>query len=108
MNEHLARRKALRRKIRKCECGLNEISSRCYVSTPNKTSRHLLDLLKDWSDLKVVPVEAVEKLLTTMEMDDALKTLNVLRRIPAEILRKCAKVSIIQQFFMACLIFFKF
>ena len=57
---------------------------RCYVSTPNKTSRHLLDLLRDWSDLTVVPVEAVVKLLTTMDMGDALKTLNVLQRIPTD------------------------
>ena len=57
---------------------------RCYVSTPNKTSRHLLDLLKHWSDLTVVPVEAVVKLLKTIDMGDALKTLNVLRRISTE------------------------
>ena len=57
---------------------------RCYVSTPNKTSRHLLDLLKHWSDLTVVPVEAVVKLLKTIDMGDALKTLNALRRISAE------------------------
>ena len=53
-----------------------------------------------------MPVEGVEKLLTTMDMGDALKTLNVLRRIPPEISRKCAKVSVTQPYFIV--LFFDF
>lgn len=51
-------------------------------------------------------MEGVEKLLTTMDMGDALKTLNVLRRIPPEISRKCAKVSVTQLFFIVFFFYF--
>jgi len=67
-----------------------EVFLRLY--TPTASVNLIIDLLKSWSDLSVVPTMTVEKILKNIDLTDIFTALNVLKRIPGHVLKKSSQL----------------